>query len=108
MENKKLRERSKRGLTGNSGLIGNTAGVIHITASYGASDDECFVEYQPKWAGGGLWWRRAKLSTAKRRGWAIIECCQCGNAAKKLDHHYPFMSAMNLCDEHKYNPEMDT
>ena len=37
----------------------------------------------------------------------IITCCQCSKPATSLDHYWPWMSAMNLCDDHEYDPEMD-
>lgn len=101
------KQRAKRGLTGDTGLTGNATGVVHITAPYGAADDECFITDYPEWAGPFGTWEREKLSVAIEKDLEIINCCQCSKPATKLDHHHPMMSGMTLCDTCKYDPEYD-
>ncbi len=94
----KIAQRSKRGLSGQSGFVSRS---FHISMPYGAADDEVFIWYYPK-GDNHIWRRRVKASTVERRGWQkrVLKCVKCGKPATKIDHHWPYMSDYNLCDEH--------
>lgn len=80
---------TKRGLTGNSGFIGN----IHISAPYAAGDGRVFVGTKDHW-------ERVTAFDAKRYKRTIIQCYVCESPAVRLDHLWPYHSEMNACACH--------
>ena len=55
----------------------------------------------------GQEWRRMPIGTKPKRGWNIAKCAQCDNKAIRIDHMYPYETAMTLCEDHKDNPVFD-
>lgn len=80
---------TKRGLTGNSGFIGN----IHISAPYAAGDGRVFVETKDHWD-------RVTAFDAKRYKRTVIQCYVCENPAVRLDHLWPYHTEMTACKDH--------
>lgn len=80
---------TKRGLTGNSGFIGN----IHISAPYD-SNGRVFVETED------IGWVRVPKNTAKRHKLTVIKCYVCENPAVRLDHLWPYHTEMTACKDH--------
>ena len=91
------------GLKGNSGLILDDNGkvIMHINAPYD-NNGMVFVYTEDH-----MLWERMSLKQAKKEKREIITCCQCDKPATSLDHHYPYMTGRNLCDDHDYRPEFD-
>lgn len=93
MENKL----TKDGLTGDSGL--GVAGFFHVTANYAAGEGNCFVRRED--AEYGDIWERLPLKQAQDERLEIISCAQCDKPAISLDHHWPYMSDYNYCEDHR-------
>ena len=95
------------GLKGNSGLIYDDNGklVMHLNMPYDAGKNKVFAIIQDPEQTELPTWERMTAKQADKRNLPIITCCQCDKPATQLDHHWPYMSGMCLCDDHKYNPE---
>ena len=93
-----------RGLTGNTGCVYDDVVelAMHISMPYSCNDGVFVEVVDPEF---GLSWERKALKRVKPSD-KLIPCCQCGKPATRLDHFYPYYSGNNLCDNHKYNPDI--
>lgn len=103
MKNKRKPFMDGKGIVGNTGCIYDEQGKLrmHISAPY-SNNGKVFVRIEhAEW---GWIWKRTTEKQAKKRHLPIITCCQCDKPATTMDHHWPYMSGMTLCDDHEYDP----
>ena len=88
----------ENGLT-NDGFVG---GYFHVTANYAAGDGNCFIAQCISEEGFDYeCWDRMPLQQAIEQGCTIIQCHHCDKPAISIDNHWPYMSEMNYCEDHR-------
>lgn len=90
------------GITGNTGLTGNTEGIIHYNANYSATENHVFIEIQED---GFLTWERIEKENIED-GMIIITCNYCDKPAISLDHSWPWLQENTTCEEHHEKLEL--
>ena len=85
----------KNGLTGDSGFVSPN---LHLAMNF-SSNGMVFVDFFHENEFHG--WKRVSLQEAIDGKMNIITCSQCDKPCVSIDHHYPYFSCKNHCEEHK-------
>lgn len=83
----------ERGLTGNSGLIGEG---VHLNMSYSCNDG-VFV-HDPHDPDMEMSWLRMSAEEARAKGLTPIRCNCCPAPATRMGHMWPYEPAGTTCD----------
>jgi hypothetical protein len=83
----------ENGLTGNSGIVPGG----HLGMNYSAGEGNVFVATKD-------WWKRVTANEVQD-GDVIVTCYYCDKPAISIDHHYPYETEFNYCEDHKFDSE---